>query len=118
MKHATSESLDRINTLLDEIRSFDGLREKTRGVFYLKSQAFLHFHEDDGTMFADVRQRPRLRPVLSQNFDRPASPRFRNSPPNYNSGQRASKPFKPIAREDARSDLTAPLGFKIGQERR
>jgi hypothetical protein len=55
MKHATSESLDRINTLLDEIRSFDGLREKTRGVFYLKSQAFLHFHEDEGTMFADVR---------------------------------------------------------------
>jgi hypothetical protein len=55
MKHATSASLDRINALLDEIRGFDELREKSRGVFYLKSRAFLHFHEDDETMYADVR---------------------------------------------------------------
>jgi hypothetical protein len=55
MKHATPESLDRIDELLEKIRSFDRLKEKTRGVFYLKSQAFLHFHEDDGTMYADVR---------------------------------------------------------------
>jgi hypothetical protein len=55
MKHATAESLDQIGALLDEIRTFEGLREKTRGVFYLKSRAFLHFHEDDGTLYADAR---------------------------------------------------------------
>ena len=55
MKHATAESLDQIGALLDEIRTFERLREKTRGVFYLKSRAFLHFHEDHGILYADVR---------------------------------------------------------------
>ncbi len=55
MKHATAESLDRIDALLEEIRSVGGIKEKTRGVFYLKSRAFLHFHEDDGITYADVR---------------------------------------------------------------
>ena len=55
MKHATSDSLDQIEELLEAIRRFGVMREKIRGVFYLKSRAFLHFHEDDGTMYADVR---------------------------------------------------------------
>jgi hypothetical protein len=29
--------------------------EKTRGVFYRESKAFLHFHEDASGMHADVR---------------------------------------------------------------
>jgi len=55
MKHATTESLDRIDPVLVRIRSFETLKEKVRGVFYFKSRAFLHFHEDDGNMYADVR---------------------------------------------------------------
>jgi hypothetical protein len=31
------------------------LKEKTRGIFYHKSAAFLHFHEDAGGLFADLR---------------------------------------------------------------
>ena len=31
-----------------------GLIEKKRGVFYRKSRAFLHFHEDPKGMFADL----------------------------------------------------------------
>ena len=55
MKHATAESLHRIEPLLVRIRKFEALKEKVRGVFYFKSRAFLHFHEDKGSMYADVR---------------------------------------------------------------
>ncbi len=55
MKHAGSAALDRLEPLLDRIRTHAGLKEKSRGCFYLKSRAFLHFHEDPAGMFADVR---------------------------------------------------------------
>jgi hypothetical protein len=55
VKHATAQTLDGIGTLLDRIREFEALREKVRGVFYLKSRALLHFHEDGGSVYADVR---------------------------------------------------------------
>ena len=55
MKHATSAALDQLEPLLAEIRALSGLKEKSRGIFYRKSQAFLHFHEDPKGLFADVR---------------------------------------------------------------
>jgi hypothetical protein len=41
--------------MLDQLRSVPGLTEKSRGVFYQKSKAFLHFHEDQSGLYADVR---------------------------------------------------------------
>lgn len=55
MKHATSAALDTLSDLLQQIRLKEGLREKGPGVFYRKSKAFLHFHEDPAGMFADIR---------------------------------------------------------------
>jgi len=55
MKHAGAQALDALEPLLGEIRALPGLREKTRGTFYQKSRAFLHFHEDPKGLFADVR---------------------------------------------------------------
>jgi len=55
MKHATAAALDRIESILKELRRFDQIHEKKRGVFYRKSSAFVHFHEDPAGMFADVR---------------------------------------------------------------
>ncbi len=76
MKHASPELLEQNAALLDVLRSrlVDpvaaeasasattaaskptwGCKEKKLGVFYRKSRAFLHFHEDDGALFADVR---------------------------------------------------------------
>jgi hypothetical protein len=55
MKHAGQTALDSIEPLLQRIRAAGGLKEKSRGVFYLKSKSFLHFHEDPKGMFADVR---------------------------------------------------------------
>ncbi len=55
MKHVSRAGLDELEDLLRELRSVDGLKEKTRGVFYRGSRAFLHFHEDPSGLYADVR---------------------------------------------------------------
>ena len=55
MRHARDQDLDRIEPLLAQIRTAAPLlKEKKRGVFYLKGRAFLHFHEDPKGMFADL----------------------------------------------------------------
>lgn len=56
MKHATAAALDRLEPLLRGLRELPGLTEKSRGVFYRKSKAFLHFHEDADGLFADIRR--------------------------------------------------------------
>jgi hypothetical protein len=58
MRHATPIALDALEPLLKQIRSLAPLTERKRGVFYRKSQAFLHFHEDPAGFFADVRTGP------------------------------------------------------------
>ncbi len=55
MKHAGPATLDRLQPLLGQIRSLPALVEKSRGVFYRKGKAFLHFHEDPAGLFVDVR---------------------------------------------------------------
>jgi len=55
MRHATEEDLDQIEDLLAELRKFPQLRERKRGSFARGSRAFLHFHEDAGAFYADVR---------------------------------------------------------------
>jgi hypothetical protein len=55
MRHATAETLKGLGPLLDEVRSVPGLVEKKTGIFYRKSKAFLHFHEDPSGLHADVR---------------------------------------------------------------
>lgn len=55
MRHARDEDLDRIEPLLAKIRALGTLIERKRGLFYLRTRAFLHFHEDPAGMFADLR---------------------------------------------------------------
>ena len=55
MKHAGPESLKTLSPLLEQLRRRAPLVEKRLGVYYLKSRAFLHFHEDPTGLFADVR---------------------------------------------------------------
>ncbi len=55
MKHAGPATLGRISPLLEELRARSVLRERRPGVFYLKSRAYLHFHDDPSGIFADVR---------------------------------------------------------------
>ena len=55
MKHAGAAVLDQLEPLLGRIRACGGLKEKSRGIFYLKSRAYLHFHEDPAGVFVDIR---------------------------------------------------------------
>lgn len=64
MKHAGPAALDRLEPVLAAVRALPGPVERKRGVFYLKSKAFLHFHEDPAGLFAD------LRDTQGKDFDR------------------------------------------------
>jgi hypothetical protein len=48
-------TLERLKNFLDGLRKIPGLVERRPGIFYRKSKAFLHFHEDPAGVFADVR---------------------------------------------------------------
>lgn len=41
--------------MLAQLRQLDGLTEKSRGVFYRRSRACLHFHADGDDTYADLR---------------------------------------------------------------
>ena len=50
-----AEDLDRLEPLLAELRGLSQVRERKRGSFSRGSRAFLHFHEDAGDLYVDVR---------------------------------------------------------------
>ena len=55
MKHATPAALADLDELLRALRLLPGLKERKPGIFYRKSRAFLHFHEDGDKRYADLR---------------------------------------------------------------
>jgi hypothetical protein len=55
VRHATQTDLDRLEALLAELRRLPQLQERKRGSFSRGSRAFLHFHEDAGSLYADVK---------------------------------------------------------------
>jgi hypothetical protein len=55
MAHCPPEALDDIGDVLDAVRAWDGIKEKSFACFYLKAKGFLHFHVKDGERWADVR---------------------------------------------------------------
>jgi hypothetical protein len=62
MKHAGTQTLQRLSDLLDQIRQRPGLKEKKLGIFYRNAKSFLHFHEDPAGTFADL--------TVGETFDR------------------------------------------------
>jgi hypothetical protein len=55
VRHATQEDLDQLAALLWELRKLPQLRERRRGYFSRGDRAFLHFHEDAGDYYVDVK---------------------------------------------------------------
>lgn len=55
MKHAGPETLAALADLVSAVRARGGLKEPRPGVFYRKGRAWLHFHEDEAGLFADLR---------------------------------------------------------------
>ena len=56
MAHANEEALKKLQPVLRQLREIKGLREMKPGIFYLRSNAFLHFHDDQGTLYADLKK--------------------------------------------------------------
>jgi hypothetical protein len=55
VKHAGAAALDVLEPVLAAVRDLSAATERSRGVFYAKGRAVLHFHEDAAGLFADVR---------------------------------------------------------------
>ncbi len=62
LRHADSAALDRLEPLLAKLREMPELKEVRRGVFYRRSKAFMHFHDDPSGLYTDIR--------LDQEFER------------------------------------------------
>ena len=56
MAHCPSARLDDVIDVLDDVRGWTGVVEKSPGVFYASRQPFLHFHlAADGRRRADIK---------------------------------------------------------------
>lgn len=55
MAHTKPENLKDLSAELAAIRALPGMVEKKPGIFYFKSAGILHFHDKDGTRWADVK---------------------------------------------------------------
>ena len=54
MGHTKPDQLKDVQDLLDQVRKWENIKEKSPNVFYYKSKPFLHFHDKDGKRWADV----------------------------------------------------------------
>jgi hypothetical protein len=54
MGHTTPANLKDLQDILDEVRTWPGLKERSPNVFYFKSKPFMHFHDKDGKRWADA----------------------------------------------------------------
>jgi hypothetical protein len=54
MSHASESALRSIEALLQALRK-RAIKEKKFGIFYVKSVAFLHFHEDSNGLYAHLK---------------------------------------------------------------
>jgi len=53
---ADSVALQTLLPLLRQLREIKGVKEMQPGVFHARREAFLHFHDDGGVLFADLKK--------------------------------------------------------------
>ena len=56
MAHADAKALEPLQPLLRQLRGILGLKEVKPGIFYHRGAAFLHFHDEKGTLVADLKK--------------------------------------------------------------
>jgi hypothetical protein len=61
MRRVRDEDLDRLASLLTQLRAIDALRERSQGTFTRGSAAFLHFHAFRTGLAADLKADGRWR---------------------------------------------------------
>ncbi len=55
MGRCSYDKLKSIENALNEIRKLKNIKEPKPGIFYLKNQGFLHFHDKEEKIWADVK---------------------------------------------------------------
>jgi hypothetical protein len=55
VKHAGPAALDRLDSVLRQVRELNSFRERKRGSFDSRFGVSLHFHEDPTGLYADFR---------------------------------------------------------------
>lgn len=55
MAHCPPENLSDIAKVLEQLRALPAVVEKKPGIFYIKSDGFLHFHLKDARRYAHVK---------------------------------------------------------------
>ncbi len=56
MAHADAKALEALLPMLRQLREIKGLKEVKPGIFYLRGAAFLHFHDELGSVSADLKK--------------------------------------------------------------
>ena len=56
MAHADAKALEPLLPLLRQLRDIKGLKEVKPGIFYCRGAAFIHFHDEQGTLVADLKK--------------------------------------------------------------
>ena len=56
MAHASPEALQPLQALLRQLREIKSLKEVRPGIFYSRGAAFLHFHDEGGSVAADLKK--------------------------------------------------------------
>jgi len=56
MAHADVKALEPLLPLLRQLREIKSLKEVKPGIFYLRGAAFLHFHDEQGVLVADLKR--------------------------------------------------------------
>ena len=56
MAHADAAALQKLLPLLRQLRELTGVREKSAGIYHCRGAAFVHFHDEQGALFADLKK--------------------------------------------------------------
>lgn len=56
MARADSDALKTLLPLLRQLREIKGVKEMQPSVFQARREAFVHFHDDGGALFADLKK--------------------------------------------------------------
>ncbi|MEO8922865.1 MAG: hypothetical protein ABI330_08580 [Caldimonas sp.] len=56
MARAETEALQKLLPVLRQLREIKGVQETKPGIFYARRDAFIHFHDESGVLFADLKK--------------------------------------------------------------
>lgn len=55
MARCPFEKIEHLTPVFEEIKTWEGIKESKPGIYYLKNSGFLHFHEKEDKIWADIK---------------------------------------------------------------